>query len=72
MGNVFQPVGHILTDPTSEESLPVMIKCNWLVGERIVRLRDWDFCVVFSHLRQEPADKVVFNQTLCDVCPKRR
>ena len=45
---VFQSFGHFVTDPTGEKSLPVMIRCNWSVGERIIRLRDGEFCVFWS------------------------
>ena len=41
---VFQSFGHFVTDPTGEKSFPVMIKCNWSVGERIIRLRNGKFC----------------------------
>ena len=57
----FQAVGHFVTDPASEECLPIMVKCNILVSEWIIWFKDGDFNVIFCHLRHDTMDEVVFN-----------
>ena len=46
-----------------------MIQRNGPVGERIIRLRDGNLCVVFGHLQKDPVDKAVLYQTLGEMCP---
>ena len=45
---MFQSFGHFVTDQTGEESLPVMIKCNWPAGERIIGLGIGTLCGFWS------------------------